>query len=107
MTAPKSTVEHVKAIRASLPKAYEFDDRDLALLELAEQQARDIDALEADVRAHGIRNDGERLNSAIREARNARIALARILGQVDMPEAGTTARLHARKAANGRWKQAV
>jgi hypothetical protein len=50
MTAPKSTVEHVKAIRAALPKACEFDERDLALLDLAEQQARDIDALEADVR---------------------------------------------------------
>jgi hypothetical protein len=39
-----------EAIRASLPKSYEFDERDLALLHRAEQQARDIDALEADVR---------------------------------------------------------
>ncbi len=46
------------------------------------------------------------INSAIREARNARIALARILGQVDMPEAGTAAQIHGRKAINARWAEA-
>ena len=106
MTPPESTVEHVQAIRASLPNHFEFDERDLALLALAEQQARDIDRLVADVEARGVRNDGDKLNSAVREARNARIALARILGQVDMPEAGTTAQIHGRKAANARWAEA-
>jgi hypothetical protein len=105
--ATSKTLNRVKAIRASLPATYVFDERDETLLELAEQQARHIDALEEDVRKRGVRHDGDKLNSAIREARNGRIALARILGQVDMPEAGTTARIHARKAANGRWKAAA
>ena len=104
--APESTVDHVKAIRESLPKALEFDERDLALLDLAEQQARDLDALVADVRERGVRGDGDKLNSAVREARNARLALARILGAVDMPEAGTAAQIHATKAANARWAEA-
>ena len=67
---------------------------------------QDLDALVADVEARGVRNDGDKLNSAVREARNARIALARILGQVDMPEAGTTAQIHGRKAINARWAKA-
>ena len=104
--APETTVDHVRAIRASLPAHFEFDERDLALLELAEQQAADVDALLADVRARGVRNDDDRLNSAVREARQARIALARILGQVDMPEAGTGAQIHGRRAAHARWAEA-
>jgi hypothetical protein len=100
MTPPETTVDHVKAIRASLPNHFEFDERDLALLALAEQQAADVDALVADVRARRVRNENGMLNSAVREARQARIALARILGQVDMPEAGTGAQIHGRKAAH-------
>ena len=103
---PESTVERVKAIRDSLPTSHEWDERDLTLLALAEQQARDLDALVAGVRERGVRGDGDKLNSAIRESRNARIALARILGQVDMPEAGTTAQIHGRKAAGARWAEA-
>jgi hypothetical protein len=96
----------VERVRAALPSTHEFDERDLALLDLAERQARDIDRLEADIAERGVRV-GERLNSAIPEARQGRVALARILGQVDLPEVGTTRSLHARKAANARWRGAA
>jgi len=57
-----------------------------------------------DIGERGIRV-GDRLNPSVPEVRQSRVALARILGQVDLPEVGTTASLHARKAANGRWQQ--
>jgi hypothetical protein len=105
MAKPESTLDHVKAVRTALPSSHEFDERDLALLTLAEQQARDIDALEADVRARGVRNDGGKLDPLVRELRTGRLALAKLLGQVDMPEAGTGAQIHGRKAARARWNK--
>jgi hypothetical protein len=102
-------VEAVRAIRSSLPASHEWDEREAALLDLAERQAADLDALEADIAEHGVRIQGRGasvVNGAVMEARQARVALARILGQVDIPaEAGGTAprSLHGRKGAHGRW----
>jgi hypothetical protein len=95
----------VERLRASLPPDFEFDEREMALIDLAAAQAADIDRLEVDITERGVRV-GDRLNQSVAEARQARVALARILGQIDMPEVGTTAQLHARKAARGRWSQA-
>lgn len=100
-----ATVAHVERLRASLPKHYEFDERELALLDLALAQAADIDRLEADIAERGVRV-GDKLNHAVAEVRQSRVALARLIGQIDLPGVGTTAKLHARKAANGRWKEA-
>lgn len=95
----------MEAIRSSLPSSHEWDERELALLELAARQAADIDRLEADVAAHGVRMDGGRLNTALCELRQGRVALARILGQVDVPETASPRSLHGRKAAEARWKR--
>jgi hypothetical protein len=105
MTA-KTTTALVQAIRDRLPASHEWTERDAALLDLAERQAADIDLLEADIAHHGTRLPNDRLNTALCEARQARVALGRLLGLVDIPEEASTASLHARKAAQGRWQEA-
>ena len=108
MSAESST-GLVKTIRAALPPGHEWDERELALLSLAEAQAADIDRLEADLAEQGVRvaaRGGERLNQAFAEVRQGRVALARILGGIDIPESVGTASLHGRKAAAARWKVA-
>ena len=109
MTA-ETTAAVVDAIREGLPPSYEWDQRDAALLALAARQAADIDRLEADIAERGVRvpsGRGEVLNQAFCEVRQARVALARILGQLDVPEAVRPASLHASKAARARWGRAV
>jgi hypothetical protein len=96
----------VVALRSSLPSSQEWDERELALFALAEAQAVDIDRLEADIAEKGPRvpgRGGDVLNQAFAEVRQARVALARILGQIDIPEATSPASLHGRKAAEARW----
>src|SRR6188472_3677833 len=95
----------VQTIRDSLPAGHEWDERELALLSLAQAQAADIDLLEADLAEQGVRVGG-RLNQALGELRQERVALARILGGIDIPESVRTATLHGRKAAAARWKAA-
>jgi hypothetical protein len=97
-----SALAHVQAVREGLPDSHEFDERDLALLSLAEGQARDVDALDAALREAEIVVDGK-VSPLVTQARNARLALAKLLGQVDMPEAGRQSQVHARKAATARW----
>ena len=109
MAARGATLKLVLAIRDGLPSAQEWDERESALLSLAEAQAADIDRLEADIAKRGVRvkgRGGEVLNQSISEARQGRVALARILGQVDVPESLSPASLHGRKAAEARWQQA-
>jgi hypothetical protein len=81
-----SNVDRVRAIRDSLPSSHEWDERDVALLALAESMAADVDRLEADIAATGTRNERGRLNTAIPEVRQARVSLARILREVEVPE---------------------
>ncbi len=93
----------VQAIRDGLPASHEWDEREAALLDLALRQARDLDLLEADIAEHGVRSPSGRLSTVVSEARQARVALARILGQVDIPESVASASVHGRKAARARW----
>jgi hypothetical protein len=93
-----TAVEHVQAIRDSLPPSHEWTERDATILDLAEQQAADLDRLQG-----LIAQDGSRI-AAIREARQCRIALGRLLGLVGIPEEPSTATLHAQKAARKRWQ---
>ena len=67
------------------------------LLELAEAQARDLDMLEAMV-------DPDQPLGVVRECRNQRIALGRLIGLVDVPGEISTGSLHAEKAARARWQ---
>jgi hypothetical protein len=93
----------VEAIRGGLPVSHEWDEREVALLDLAARQAADIELLEADIAEHGARLPNGRLNTALCELRQGRVALARILGQVDIPESVAPASVHANKAARARW----
>ena len=97
-------MEVVRKVREGLSPQYEFDERELALLALAERQAADLDKLEAAIEANGVQEPGAwRVNGAVAEARQARVALARILGQLDLPQVGTARSEHARRAARARW----
>jgi hypothetical protein len=87
-------------------RSHEWTERDAALLELAVRQAADIDGLEADIECHGVRLENGRLNTALCEARQARVALGRLLVMVDIPDEISTAAVHATKAAKARWQEA-
>jgi hypothetical protein len=101
---PETTnVDRVEAIRGSLPDTHEWDEREVALLDLAARQAADIDLLEADIAANGARLDGGRLNTALCELRQGRVALGRLLGLVDIPNSNSPGSVHASKAARSRW----
>ena len=109
MAAKGPTLKRVVAVRDGLPPSQEWDERESALLSLAEAQAADIDRLEADIAKRGVRvkgGGGEVLNQSICEVRQARVALARILGQVDISESLAPASLHGRKAIEARWQKA-
>lgn len=99
----------VEAVRDSLPESHEWDERESALLELALGQADDIDQLENDIAERGVRVEGrggQVLNQSFAEVRQARVALARILGQLDVPGSESGRAVHARKAAEARWRAA-
>ncbi len=105
-----SAVSFVKAIRDSLPPSHEWMERDLAVLDLAARQASDIDRLEKDIAKHGVRLQGRGasvLNQSLAEVRQARVALGRLLGLVEIPGEPSTASQHARKAAQARWEGAA
>ena len=96
VTKPKDTVvAGVRALRDSLPPSHEWTERDLAILALAERQAADIDRLEAEIAESGVRIDGRGasvLNQAVGEMRQARVALGRLLGLVEIPGEASTGR---------------
>ena len=70
-----TNVELVDAICSSLPAHLVWTETDQALLALAEAQARDLDRLQG-------RDD----LAALRECRFQRLALVRIIGQLDLPQ---------------------
>jgi hypothetical protein len=94
-----------KVIREDLPENVELDPREEILLRAAAQQADDVASLEADVRARGHVVDGL-VNPSIREARQGRVALSRLLSGIDLPAAANVTTLRAEKAAAARWKRA-
>lgn len=96
-----------------LPEGFEFDARELAILAAASRQADAIAALEQSIRRDGHIVRGAagqpRLNGAVTEARQARIALARLLGDLDIPaeaeKSQTASSQRARRAADVRWAE--
>jgi hypothetical protein len=96
-----------KMIREDLPEHVEFDPREEALLAAAAQQAEDIAALEADIRARGHVIDGGIVNPSVREVRQGRLALGRLLAGIDLPASASTTVLRAERAAKARWKGAA
>jgi hypothetical protein len=94
---PGSGAELVEAIVARLPEGIELDDRERALLELARRQAVDLERLEADIRVRGTTVTGSTgqdvLNPSIAEARQARLAIGRLLAQLELPDTSEADRL--------------
>lgn len=93
----------------ALPNGAEWDEREAALLSLAEAQADDIDALEKELEHQGpmvIGSTGQqRLNPIFGELRQQRLALSRILSDLRMPEEGMGKPKNTvkQRAANARW----
>lgn len=100
-----------RTVIADVPGDWELEARDLAVLEAACRQADDVADLEAAVGRDGVIVEGaagqRRLNGAVTELRQARLALGRLLGQVDLPDEQrrpvTEASRRAQRAANVRW----
>jgi phage terminase small subunit len=100
-----------RAVIADVPSDWELDARDVAVLEAACRQADDVADLEAAVTRDGVMIEGaagqRRLNAALTELRQSRLALGRLLGQVDLPDEQrrpvTEASRRAQRAAHVRW----
>jgi hypothetical protein len=102
--------EMVEAIRTGLPPGVELDEREEAILDLAARQARDVAAAEADIADRGYLVPGSRdqevVNPSVAEVRQGRLALGKLLGQLDLPESTRDAVRSARRAAQARWGKA-
>src|SRR5687767_14590908 len=100
----------IEAIRTGLPPGVELDEREEAILDLAARQARDVAAAEADIAERGYLVPGSRgqqvVNPSVAEVRQGRLALGKLLGQLDLPESTRDAVRGARHAAEARWGQA-
>ena len=83
----------IRKLRDGLAPGYEWTERDLVVLALAEAQAADLDELET---------LGDAVTT-LREKRQQRIALGRLVGLVDVPDTPSTMSTHAAKAARARW----
>jgi phage terminase small subunit len=102
-----------KALWKRLAEVYEFEPRELQLLTMACRQADDLSRLETAIRRDGVHLVGSMgqkvLNPALAEARLARAAIGRLLGELDLPsfteeaKPRTAASRHGKKAADSRW----
>jgi hypothetical protein len=100
----------IEAIRNGLPPGVEFDEREETLLNLAARQARDVERAEADLEERGYLVSGSQgqqvVNPSLSEARQGRVVLGRLLGQLDLPDSTRDAVRSARHAAEARWQRA-
>lgn len=93
---------------------YTFDAWELEVLAHACRQADAVTLLEEYIGEQGVTvtgsNGQERLNAAITEARQARIALARLLGELKLPNEGDAQQApgsqQGQQARNGRSRRA-
>jgi hypothetical protein len=93
---------------ADAAEGYEFDEKDVHLLELACRQSDDVALLEAALKTEGIVTTGSQgqpvLSKIVTELRGQRESVARLLRQIDWPaEEKLTPAQAARKAARARW----
>jgi phage terminase small subunit len=100
-----------RRIHRALPDDCELDERELAILAAASRQADDVAALEAAIAEHGVVATGSRgqprLSQLVTEVRQGRLALARLLGELDLTDADAEPRSsrsrRAKRAADARW----
>lgn len=101
----------IEAIREGLPPGVELDEREEAILDLAGRQARDVARAEADIAERGYLVPGSRgqdvVNPSVAEVRQGRLALGKLLGQLDLPDSTKDAVRGARRAAERRWGNAA
>ncbi|MEZ5116653.1 MAG: hypothetical protein R2737_10330 [Candidatus Nanopelagicales bacterium] len=91
----------------------ELDARELAILATAARQADDVAALEEVLARDGLIVLGAagqpRLNAAATEARQGRLALGKLLGEIALPDEDgiprTASQARAANAANQRWQR--
>ena len=99
------------ALWSALVADYSFDPHELAVLGVACRQADDVAALEAVIRSDGYTVAGSagqpRLNGAVSEVRQGRLALGKLLGALALPDDDgkplTRAQRQAQHAARVRW----
>jgi hypothetical protein len=100
----------IATIRDGLPTGVELDEREEAILDLAARQARDVGRAEADIVARGYLVPGSKgqdvINPSIAEVRQSRIALGKLLAQLDLPDSTSETVRNARNAAAARWRRA-
>jgi phage terminase small subunit len=98
------------SVAKGLPEGWELDEREVAILTLAARQSDDLTRLEA-IKQDGAMVKGSTgqpvVNPAITEARQARLAIGRLLGQLALPDEDEQARTEpgqrGQKAARARW----
>lgn len=96
-----------------LVDAFDLVEHELAVLETACHQADDVAALEALIEEQGMSVPGSagqpRLNPAVAEVRQGRLALGKLLGQLALPgeddRPQTASSRTAQRAANARWSR--
>lgn len=97
-------------IHRTLPERWVFDDRELAVLALACEQADDLALIRDTLTAQGAVIEGSRgqpvANNLLTEARQARQTISRLLGQLALPDAhqkpATAKQLQGQQAAQKR-----
>lgn len=102
-----------RALWRRLVAVYDFEEHELAVLEVACRQLDDVAALEAVIARDGMVVAGSqgqpRLNAAVAEVRQGRLALGKLLGLLALPDEAerplTAASRTAQKAANARWNR--
>lgn len=102
-----------KKLWTSLVDTFDFDAREVAVLERACRQCDDVALLEGLLERDGLSTVGStgqpKLTPIVSELRQGRLAVARLLGDLALPDGSqmpATARtVRARKAANHRWTQ--
>jgi phage terminase small subunit len=103
-----------RKMRDALPPGWTYDERELAILAAACRQADDLALLEKAIKRDGATATGSKgqltVNPCIAEARQARVVLSRLLGELSIPiesdeKPQTAASRRAQRAADARWDQ--
>lgn len=102
-----------RALWRSVVDTFELDQHELVALASACRQADVVAELEAVVAADGLMVVGStgqsRLHPALVEARQGRIAVATLLGRIDLQDSDGRSQMtpsqRGRKAANARWRR--
>jgi hypothetical protein len=101
------------ALWAHTTTEYLLEPSEVPMLEAACRQADDVAALEAAIERDGLIVAGSagqpRLNAAVTEVRQGRIALQKLIGAIAFPnpdpDAATLRTRQARAAAHARWRR--